>query len=69
MPTRRQEKVARLVKESVSDTITNHLGDPRITGFISVTRVEMAPDLRSGDVYLSIFGEDQAVSELDNRQQ
>ena len=55
MPTRRQEKVARIVKEAVSDAIANHLNDPRITGMVSVTRVEMAPDLRNADVYLSIF--------------
>lgn len=55
MPTRRQEKVARVIREVVSDVITNHLNDPRITGFISVTRVEVLADLRSADVYLSIF--------------
>ena len=56
MPTRRQEKVARVVKEAVSDAIANHLSDPRISGFVSVTRVEMTPDLRNSNVYLSIFG-------------
>ena len=53
--TRRQERMARIVKEAVSDAITNHLNDPRIGGFISVTRVDMSADLRSADVYLSIF--------------
>ena len=61
MPTRRQEKVARVVKEAVSDAIANHLSDPRIQAFVSVTRVEMAPDLRRADVYLSFFGERQAA--------
>jgi len=61
MPTRRQEKVARVVKEVVSDTIANHLSDPRIEGLVSVTRVDMAADLRSADVYLSIFGKDAAA--------
>lgn len=61
MPTRRQEKVARAVKEAVSDAIANHLSDPRIEGFVSVTRVDMAADLRSANVYLSLFGGDQAV--------
>ena len=61
MPTRRQEKVARVVKEAVSDAITNHLNDPRIEGFVSVTRVDMATDLRNADVYLSIFGKDDAA--------
>ncbi len=60
MPTRRQEKVARVVKEAVSDAIANHLNDPRIEGFVSVTKVDMAPDLRNADVYLSIFGKDDA---------
>jgi ribosome-binding factor A len=55
MPTRRQEKVARLIREVVSDVIANHLSDPRITGFVSITRVEVMADLRSADVYLSIF--------------
>jgi ribosome-binding factor A len=56
MPTRRQERVARLVKEVVSDAIVSHLSDPRITGLVSVTRVDVMPDLRSASVYLSIFG-------------
>jgi ribosome-binding factor A len=60
MATRRQEKVARVVREAVSDAISFRLNDPRIEGFVSVTRVEMAPDLRTADVYLSVFGKDQA---------
>jgi ribosome-binding factor A len=60
MPTRRQEKAARVVKEVVSNAVVNHLNDPRIEGFVSVTRVDMAADLRSADVYLSIFGKDDA---------
>ena len=63
MATRRQEKVARVVREAVSDAISFHLNDPRIEGFVSVTRVEMAPDLRIADVYLSVFGKDQAGQE------
>lgn len=60
MATRRQEKVARVVKEVVSDAITHHLSDPRITGFVSVTRVDMTADLRNANVYISVFGSDQA---------
>lgn len=60
MTTRRQEKVARVIKEAVSEAIARHLSDPRIDGFVSVTRVELTPDLRNANVYLSIFGKDQA---------
>ena len=61
MATRRQEKVARVVKEAVSDAISNHLSDPRIEGLVSVTRVDMAPDLRNAEVYISILGKDNAA--------
>ena len=60
MSTRRQEKVARVIKEGVSEAITHHLSDPRIVGFVSVTRVEVSADLRCGDVFLSIFGKNEA---------
>lgn len=53
--------MARIVKEGVSDTISSRLNDPRITGFVSITRVEMAADLRTAEVYLSIFGGDEAT--------
>jgi len=60
MASRRQEKVARVVKEAVSDAITHHLSDPRIEGFVSVTRVDVAPDMHNADVYVSIFGKDES---------
>ncbi len=60
MATRRQEKVARVIKEAVSDAIAHHLSDPRIEGFVSVTKVDVAPNMRSADVYVSIFGKDEA---------
>jgi ribosome-binding factor A len=61
MATRRQEKVARVIKEAVSDAIANRLSDPRIECFVSVTRVETTPDLRNADVYLSVFGRDETA--------
>ncbi len=50
-----------MVKEGVSDAIAHHLSDPRIEGFVSVTRVDMATDLRNAAVYVSIFGGDEAA--------
>jgi ribosome-binding factor A len=63
MPTRRQERIARLIKEVVSDAIASHLSDPRITTFISVTRVTVSADLRNADVYLSIFAASDSEKE------
>jgi ribosome-binding factor A len=56
MPSRRQERISRVIKEAVSDIINNHLQDPRIEGFISVTEVKIEPDLKKADVFLSIMG-------------
>lgn len=61
MPTRRQEKVARVVKEVVSDAIANHLSDPRIEGLVTVTRVEPSSDLRTAEVYLSVLAPSDAA--------
>lgn len=56
MPTRKQEKIARSVKEIISETVAKKLSDPRLDKqFVSVTRVEVAADLRSADVFFSIF--------------
>ena len=60
MPSRRQERVARIVKEVVAESIANRLSDPRIIGFISVMRVDITPDLREAEVYLSIFATSEA---------
>ena len=56
MSGRRQEKMARAVKEVVCEVFTNGLSDPRIEGLISVTEVKMSADLKTGYVYLSILG-------------
>ena len=61
MKSRRQEKVARIIKESVSDCIANHLSDPRIEGLISVTEVDISPDLRNVDVFISIMAATEAI--------
>ena len=61
MASRRQERVARVVRESVSDTIANRLNDPRIEGFVSVTEVDVSSDLRNADVFLSVMSDNEAV--------
>jgi ribosome-binding factor A len=58
----RQEKMARVVKELVSDAIANRLNDPRIEGFVSITEVRLPPDLRVADVYLSILSKDEKTA-------
>ena len=55
MTSRRQHKIARVIRESVSKTILTGLSDPRINGLISVTEVDVSPDMKNATVYLSIL--------------
>lgn len=54
----RLERVAHVIREVVSDAIAHHIADPRVSRFTSVTRVEMSPDLRHAQVYVSVMGDD-----------
>jgi ribosome-binding factor A len=47
--------MARVIRDSVSRTISQRLSDPRITGLISVTEVTITPDIKNATVYLSIM--------------
>jgi ribosome-binding factor A len=64
MPSRRQERMSRVIKEAVSDIINNHLQDPRIEGFISITEVRTEPDMKSAEVFISIMGQNEAKQRM-----
>ncbi|MEI6240998.1 MAG: 30S ribosome-binding factor RbfA [Planctomycetia bacterium] len=62
MSTRRQLKAAEAVREVVSMAILTQVRDPRVQG-VTVTGVEVAPDMRSAVVHVSVMGS-QAKEEL-----
>jgi ribosome-binding factor A len=51
----RMRRVDEAVREVLSDAISLKVKDPRI-GFVTVTAVETAPDLRRARVYVSVLG-------------
>ena len=55
MTSRRQRQVAELLHEEISLLIQRRARDPRL-GFVTVTGVEMSPDLRVAHVYVSVLG-------------
>ena len=55
MSTRRLLKAAEAVREVVSMAILTQVRDPRVQD-VTVTGVEMAPDMRSAKVTVSIMG-------------
>ena len=59
--TRRTRQVGELLREELTDIIRRDVKDPRI-GFMSITHVEVPPDLRSARVYVSVLGTDEERS-------
>ena len=54
---RRTDKVASLIREEVAEGIRRDLDDPRLEGTLpSVTRVKVAEDLATADVYMVLMG-------------
>lgn len=52
---RRREQVASLILEIVSELLQRKAKDPRL-GFITVTRVDVSPDLRHAKILVSVLG-------------
>lgn len=55
--TRRTEQVNELLRDELSALI-RELHDPRLGGMITITRVDVSPDLRRADAYVSVMGTD-----------
>lgn len=53
---RRPERLAEEVREEIARMIASELKDPRL-GFITVTRVEIAHDLRNAKVHVGVLGD------------
>jgi ribosome-binding factor A len=58
MATERMRRVNEVIREVIGDAISRELDDPRI-GFVTVTAVDTAPDLRSARVFVSVLGDEE----------
>ena len=56
MTSDRMRRVDEAVREVLSDAITKQVKDPRV-GFVTVTAVETASDLRRARVFVSVLGD------------
>ena len=59
--TRRTRQVGELLREELTDIIRRDMKDPRI-GFMGITQVEVATDLSSAGVFVSVLGTDEERS-------
>lgn len=53
--TKRVEQFESTLQRAIAERLRRGLQDPRIKGLISVTRVEVTPDLRTAFVYVSVL--------------
>ncbi len=58
MTSRRLQRVAEAIRETVSTTVLFELKDPRVQG-VTVLSAEVTPDLRSAKVYISLMGDEK----------
>lgn len=54
----RKDRVTEAIRQEVSIIIHDELNDPRL-GFVTITKVEMVPDLRYAKIFFSVLGQDE----------
>jgi len=62
MNDRRQRQVAELIHQEISLLILRQVRDPRL-GSVTVTGVEVTPDLRLAHIYVSVMGGDYEAAQ------
>lgn len=57
---RRPDRVAESIREVIATFLQEEgVGDPRVSGLVTVTAVEVTRDLRSAKVFVSVLGSDE----------
>jgi ribosome-binding factor A len=59
---RRPDQVGEVVRQVVAEALLHELRDPRI-GLVTVTRVEITPDLSRARIGISVHGDESAEAE------
>lgn len=58
----KNERINHEVQRELSNIIRKEVKDPRIPTLISVTDVQVAPDLKTCKAYISVLGDEQTVA-------
>ncbi len=56
---RRTLRVNELLRAEIAQLLQREVSDPRLGGLISITSVEVSPDLRFARVFVSIYGPEE----------
>ena len=58
MPTRRIARLNEQIRADIAQIVSREMKDPRIAGLVSITSVDLSPDLRHANVFVSVMGTD-----------
>jgi len=58
---KRSDRVSDQMKQEIADILMRKIKDPRI-GFVTVTDVDVAADLKNAKVFVSIYGSDKEAT-------
>jgi ribosome-binding factor A len=61
--TRRIERLNHLIRDILSELLQRQLKDPRLSDFVTVTRVSVSPDLQHAKVFVSVMGSESDQGE------
>jgi len=53
----RKQQIEAQLQRVISDVLARDLSDPRVVGMVSITRVDVAPDLHEAAIYVSVLPE------------
>lgn len=62
MEYKRTDRIAESIREEISSILLKEIKDPRIQ-FVSITRVEVSPDLKHAKVFISALGSEEKKEE------
>jgi ribosome-binding factor A len=63
MATRRQQRLNQVLREEIAKLLRHETEDPQLGSLISITEVDVAPDLQRAKVYVSVLAEEEAARE------
>ncbi len=61
--TRRTDRINGILRQEISQLVSRDLNDPRLSGLVTITRVETSEDLHYAKVFVSIMG-DQGAKDM-----
>lgn len=55
----RADRIKKTLLKEISEIIQRHVKDPRISGIVSITEIELSPDYNYAKVFISVYGTEE----------